>query len=453
MKRTRISPGLASVALVLPMGLSVNACAQQASDDVSDAEMAALGLPEAAPPRAESIGTTGRWFLETTFGYDRWRNWTFADAPPSPLRGRVSAQHSGRWALSPRWQAVLTSRVDIGYRYGRDGLHEIEPAYTLSEAYLGWEQRRLFVDIGRINDRTGVAYAYNPTDIFRSNSVVARVSDDPSLLRSTRLGVVGARAQYLLEDGSITLIVAPSVRSRPSTGLLSPRLENTNSDTRVMLRASRRISEQDHVEAVLAHQPGIGWQPGASVSTLWGDSVVVYGELLLTRERDIDERAAAWNPLAPYALLADRTRYRPRAAAGMSITFGRRYTLVVEGHQDSTALGADRLQDMARPQDPGSLQRYLRLREYASSSQSSLSRHYLFSRLAIAQPFGNNTSLAGFIRYNLDDDSSYLWLQAGFQRGSHAWSATIAAPVGRRSTEYGDLQASTTLLLTLAWTP
>ncbi|WP_295565512.1 hypothetical protein [uncultured Stenotrophomonas sp.] len=452
----RTFASLAAAASVLLMGPAVTACAQDAQGGASAAEMAALDLPEAlpqaTPAQAGDGRAAGKWSVEAAIGHDQWRDWTFADTPPDSLRGRLSTQYSGRWPLSSRWQAVLTNRVDISYRNGQGGLHGEDVAYTMSEAYLAFGQQRLFVDAGRMNDRTGVAYAYNPTDVFRSNSVVARVSEDPSLLRSTRLGVLGVRAQYIYDDGSLTLIAAPGVRTRPSRGVLSPRLENTNSDTRVMLRASRRLSEQSLIEGVLAHQPGVGWQPGGNVSTLWGDHAVVYGEVLFTRERGIDARSDAWDPLAPYASLRDRTHYRPRAAAGVSVALGQRYTLVVEGHHDATALDAKRLRAMAQPEDPAALLRYLRLRQYASDSQSPLSRRYLFSRLAVARPFGENTSLAGFVRYNLEDDSSYLWLQTGFQRGAFAWSATIAAPLGRRATEYGDLQASTTFLLTMEWT-
>jgi len=153
-----------------------------------------------------------------------------------------------------------------------------------------------------------------------------------------------------------------------------------------------------------------------------------------------------------YASSRDHTHYRPRAAAGASIALGQRYTLVVEGHHDATALDSKRLHALAQPEDPAALLRYLRLRQYAADSQAPLARQYIFTRLAVARPFGDNTSLAGFVRYNLGDDSSYLWLQSGFQRGALAWSATIATPLGRRATEYGDLQASATFLLTMEWT-
>lgn len=445
----------AVTASVLMLVLAAEARAQSVQgghDAASAEELAAFDLPEALPPQEAEQQGAGKWSIEAAIGHDQWRDWTFTADPPDAWRGRLSTQYSGRWPLSSRWQAVLTNRLDIGYRNGQGRLGADDVAYTMSEAYLAFGGQRLFVDVGRMNDRSGVAYAYNPTDIFRSNSVVARVSEDPSLLRSTRLGVLGVRAQYLYDDGSLTMIAAPGLRTRASGGVLSPRLENTNSDTRIMLRASRRLSEQSLIEGVVAHQPGVGWQPGGNVSTLWGDHAVIYGEVLFTCERDIDARSDAWDPLEPYASSRESTRYRPRAAAGASIALGQRYTLVVEGHHDATALDEKRLRALAEPENAAELQRYLRLRQYASDTQAPLARHYIFTRLAVARPFGDNTSLAGFVRYNLEDKSSYFWLQSGFQRGSLAWSATIAAPVGSRATEYGDLQASTTFLLTMEWT-
>ncbi|WOB47935.1 hypothetical protein NYR97_11585 [Xanthomonas hydrangeae] len=451
MKPYRICLRFFALALVLPfIGESV-AGAQETAIDIPQSEMAALDLAIETPAQADDTRAAGKWLVEAAVGHDRWRAWTFAGDRPDPWRGRVSGQYNSRWTLDSGWQAVLSNRVDVGYRNGQAGLHGEDVAYTLSEAYLAYGGQRVFVDVGRMNDRTGVAYAYNPTDVFRSNSVVARVSEDPSLLRSMRLGVVGVRAQYLHDDGSLTLIAAPGLRQRDSGGVLSPRFENTNSDTRIMLRASRRLSEQSLIEGVLVHQPGAGWEPGGNVSTLWGNHVVIYGELLLTRDRDIDTRSEALDPLAPYASPNGRTHYRPRTAAGMSAALGQRYTVVVEGHYDATALDGHRLEALGEPQDAAALARYLRLRQYAADSQSQLSRRYIFSRLSLARPFGESTSLAGFVRYSLEDDSSYLWLQAGLQRGAFSWLATVAAPLGRRATEYGDLQASNTFLLTMEW--
>lgn len=430
-------------------------CAQHV-DEAAEAEHAALELNRAAfgAPRVEKVPVRvdGKWGLEAALGYDRWRAWTFADAEPDPWRGRVSAFFRRRWKAGDGWSAVVSHRIDVGYRSGQQTLDSDDLAYTLSEAYVGHAGERLFVDLGRFNERAGVAYAYNPTDVFRTNAVVARVSDDPSLLRSDRLGVVGVRAHYLYDDGSVTLIAAPRLSRSVDDAALSTHLARSNSDTRVVVRASRRLSERTLIEAMALHQAGLGWQPGFSVSTLWGEHVVAYGESLLTREIDVDERSEAVDPEAPFAAPTRHTHFRPRASLGVNIAVGQRLTLVLEGHYDGTALDGDRLATLASPQDASELARYLQLRQYAADSQSQLARRYLFGRLAVLRPFGEETFLSGFVRHNLEDDSSYLWLQAGFTRDAFTWSATFAAPVGRRASEFGNLQASNTLLLTMEWT-
>ncbi len=440
---------------LLPAVSSAPLQAQQ-TDDANAAELAALDLdfaePADTPAEEQTERVDGKFGLEAALGYDRWRAWTFADAVPDPWQSRVSAQYRRRWTVGDGWSTVLDNRVDVAYRNRQDSLDSNDVAYTLSEAYVGYAGKRLFLDVGRFNERIGVAYAYNPTDVFRSNSVVARVSDDPSLLRSSRLGVVGLRAQYLYDNGSLNLIAAPRLSRNEDEDALSPHLARSNSDTRVMLRASRRLSEQSLVEAVALIQPGGGWQPGLNVSTLWGDHVVAYSESLMTREVDIDERSEAVDPTAPFAAPTPSTRYRPRTVFGISTAIGQRFTVVLEGQYDATALDRDRLAELGSPEDATELARYLRLRQYAVDSQSQLARRYLFARVAVARPFGENTFLTSFVRYNLEDDSRYFWLQAGLTRHAITWSATLAAPAGGRGSEFGDVQASNTLLLTMEWT-
>lgn len=421
--------------------------------DASADEMAALELA-APPPAAPATGRDGSatWGFEAALGHDTWRDWTFAGAPPQSLRSRLSAQVRGRTELSPHWTAVYMQRVDVDYRRGSGSLSAGNVSPTLSEAYLGYAGRRLFADLGRFNERLGVAYGYNPTDFFRHDAVVARASEDPTLLRSTRLGVVGARFQYIGDNGALALIYAPRLRRAPQDGALSPHLERSNSDTQWLLRMSRRLSERTLVEGLAYYREGTGWQPGMNLSTLVGQRTVLYTEWSMSREADVDVRADAVDPRAPHA--APRLRrgaYRSRLATGASVTLGRRVQAVLEAQYDGTGLDAQASRRLATPQTPAELRRYLRLRDYVTQSQSLLSRRYLFARLSLARPFGEKSSLSGFVRYNLDDRSRYLWLQAGRQFGSVDCSLTVAMPLGSRASEYGDVQARRTTLLTLEW--
>jgi hypothetical protein len=51
------------------------------------------------------------------------------------------------------------------------------------------------LEVGRINVRNGVALGFNPTDFFKTGSLVDQASLDPTVVRLNRLGTVMTRFQ------------------------------------------------------------------------------------------------------------------------------------------------------------------------------------------------------------------------------------------------------------------
>jgi hypothetical protein len=57
------------------------------------------------------------------------------------------------------------------------------------EGFVSWQPHDgIYLDLGRINLRSGAALGFNPTDCFKSRAVVEPLSADPSVLREDRLG-------------------------------------------------------------------------------------------------------------------------------------------------------------------------------------------------------------------------------------------------------------------------
>lgn len=451
-----MAPARVCVLLLAALSAVGWAAPPQSPGAAEAAEQAAFDIvvPEAAMEAVSAAGGGGSsavWNFEAAVGHDQWRKWSFADEVPESARGRLSAQFRGRWPLSQTWSAVYAHRLDIGYRLNSGPIDSDNVVSTPAEAYVSRTDSAWFVDVGRFNERVGVAYGYNPTDFFRHYAVVARVSEDPTLLRSTRLGVVGVRVQHIADNTSWVAIYAPPLRTRATDGVFSPHLERTNSDSQWLLRISRRLSEQSLVEAMAYHREGTGWQPGVNLSMLLGERTVLYGEWSMTREADVAARADAVDSDAPYSAPRLRGSYRSRAAIGTSVAIGQRVQAVLEAHYDGTGLDGAARRRLASPHDLPSLLRYLRLRDYVVGSQSLLSRRYLFGRLSVRKPFGENSSLSTFVRYNLEDRSRYLWLQVARNQGARSYALTIAAPLGDRATEYGDVPARATVLLTMEW--
>ncbi|UXI66190.1 hypothetical protein [Tahibacter amnicola] len=419
-------------------------------------ETAALDLapPESAMPDTdapEPANMALQGMLEWALGHDSWRPHTFAGPPPSHARGRFSAAIYVDRPLTDQVRGVFADRIDIGWRAGEGTPDADAITHTLKEAYLSIGAKDAFLDVGRFNERIGVAYAYNPTDIARRYAVVARPSDDPALVRSDRLGKVGIRAQRLWPDGSVVAVVAPRLRRSPSGAVLSPYIERSNSDTQAWVRASRRFGEATQAEALVHYDPASGAAWGMNLSTLSGESTVIYAEALATREGSLAQRALApRDPNAPFALPDVHDAYRLRASLGASITLTEKFSTALEWHYDGTAYDRQAWDTLANPQSVDQLRRYLQVRAYAVEAQDNLTRQYAFARAAWREPFGKDTALTAFTRANLADHSRYTWLQFARDLEHCSLTVTFAHAAGDRHTEFGDVPARTSLQVALS---
>ncbi len=453
---------LPACAALLGLAAAGTAGAQGAGTPPTAAEIDALGLglpqpAEPAPARADAApaaaGSRNSATLEAAVGRDAWRAETFAGEPPRQRRQRLSASGSIERRLGAGWLLRASDRIDIAWRAGEQTLDAEQVAHTLKELQLSWGSQQLFVDLGRFIERMGVAYAYNPTDLWRRHTVVARTSEDPSLARSERLGAVGLRVQWLWDGGSVVGLLAPQLQRRPGGGALSPHLERSNADTRGAVRVALRLGSATQAEALWQHDEASGSAWGANLSLLADERTVLHAEVLLTREAGIVERALATGmPEAPYRLAPLRAGWRPRAVAGATVTPWPELTLALEWHHDGTALGEAAWRDVASPTTLAGLQRYLRLREYAISAQDPLARNNLFARAALRDWPARGWGGSVLWRRNLEDRSSYHWLQLTHERGALALALTWAIARGAPRTEYGDSQARSNLQLAAIWT-
>lgn len=76
------------------------------------------------------------------------------------------------------------------------------PAFSVNEAYVEWEERRLKVRAGKQKILWGRADGVNPTDRFA-------VRDYTDLIDPERLGVAALRADLFLDGASLQLVAAP----------------------------------------------------------------------------------------------------------------------------------------------------------------------------------------------------------------------------------------------------
>lgn len=446
------SARLHMIPVLCALPLWAAACIAADDTELAAEEADALALPvpgeSSSPSRAPVLLWQGGG--EAAYGYDQWEAETFSRGTPPSERQRVSAHLYIDRRFDSDVHAVFADRIDVAWRSADGGPDSDDVAHTLKEAYLSIGGQERFLDLGRFNERLGVAYSFNPTDFGRRNTIVARPSEDPALVRSDRLGKVGLRAQFLWSGGSLLAGWSPRLRREPSSAPLSPYLERSNSDDEYWLRVGRRVGAATQIEGLAYYTPATGVAAGLNVSTLIGEQLVLFGEVLATPEAGLVERAMAVDPAAPYAQPLVRGSERARAALGASYSPTARFTAVLEWDYDGTALDAQEWEELANPVSLPTLQRYLSVRRHVLVSQDNLARQYGFLHLSLRDPLGPDTSISAFSRVNIQDHSIYHWLQLSRDFDGFSMALTVAHSAGRARTEFGDVEARNSAQLVIS---
>ena len=193
-----------------------------------------------------------RLYLENAFSASSERGDLSVPAPgpaPDDWQERLFFDVSKEWRLTDRLELKYSGRLNL--RFENDLIfptHE-NVINDLRELYLGWQPwDGTYLDLGRINSKSGVALGYNPTDYFRTRAVVEPLSADPTVLREDRLGTLMVQAQHLWQNGSLTAayvpkLYAPSpIYSNTDLPSFDPMLDRTNAHNRFLLKGSMYLS-------------------------------------------------------------------------------------------------------------------------------------------------------------------------------------------------------------------
>ena len=132
-----------------------------------------------SPPRS----ATQRNYLEDAFTLTPLRD-SLAIPYPSP----TPASWEDRLFLDSRDEWTLGNGVTVTYsgRFNLRAANDVAfPSHEsvrndLREAYVSWHpDDSTFIDLGRVNVKSGVAAGFNPTDFFRTRAVVEPLTADP----------------------------------------------------------------------------------------------------------------------------------------------------------------------------------------------------------------------------------------------------------------------------------
>jgi hypothetical protein len=291
------------------------------------------------------------------------------------------------------------------------------------EGYITWEMSAsTYLEVGRINVRNGMALGFNPTDFFKTRTLVGQASLDPSTIRQNRLGTLMARGQRIWDGGSASIAFAPkmyepsAIMSNDRLGV-DPRFDATNAANRVLGTLS--LDFVDFNPQVLGYFEHHRSKIGVNLSWPFGDAVIAYVEWAGGPETNLIARSFAYGqatgtlpPNAPLLLPTDTgTTFRNDIAAGASWTIASKITLNSEYHFHQAGFTHQDWRnwfDMgSSPTSPPAAASALwYIRGYASDQQEPMSRHQLFVRVSWPRAFVSELELGGFALVNLLDGST-----------------------------------------------
>ena len=410
-------------------------------------------------------------YLEDAFTLDSLRSVPVpAPPPPTPnwqellfldvrkewaLGGDASLTYSGRLNLLAQDETPFPTHEDVRHDF--------------REGFLTWQALPGdYLDLGRINLKSGVAAGFNPTDFFKTRSVVEPLSIDPAVLREDRLGTFLLEGQHIGEGVSLTLAFAPQLY-RPSPiytyatlPSFNPMFDRTNAHDRLLLKGSAELAEHVNPEALLYHE-GDRTELGANLAENVGQSTVLYAEWAGGRRASLIDDALRYGVdvgtipgNAPPVLPVDtRSYFQSDLSVGGSYTVSEIvFNLEYHFHQAGFS-----------PQDwhnwfaIGEAHAGLRpitselwyIRAYAQDQQEPMATHSAFLRADWQDAFIQKLELTAFTDVDLHDGSSVTQVTADYYL-SNAWTvgALAAAFLGGRRSDFGSLPEAASVIVKLA---
>ena len=394
--------------------------------------------------------------------------------PPTPdeaaLQGQLFLDVRRAWRLADKLNLTLSDRFTLRAERGLPFPSHENLVNDWREGYLSWEAMdELFLDFGRINLKSGVALGFNPTDFFKTRSVVEPLSSDPTVLREDRLGSVMARAQRVWAKGALMMVFAPALHAatpvyRNNTlKSFDPSLDRTNEHNRTLVKGNVELIDHWAPE-FLIYRDGSQTALGVNATQSLGQRAIGYLEWaggkrssLLYEGLSYGRKTGTLPPNGANTLPIDSTiRFRSDLALGASYTTDSKVTLNLEYHYSQSGFSAGDWKnwfDAGPSQTGGSFvpAQLWYIRAYALEQQHPVSRHYIFLRADRTDAFVRNLEITGFVNTNARDASAWAQVTAEYYL-SNEWTigGLVMASLGGRRSEFGSEAEVGTLLFKLA---
>jgi hypothetical protein len=422
---------------------------------------------EKAPAAKASTGARPKLHLEDAFAFATRPRTVAVPYPSTPfeLQNRTSLDVYLQWEPDRRLRFTLSDRLNVLEQDNAAFASRQTLRNDFREGYVTWEPApRSYLEIGRVNIRNGASLGYNPTDFFKTRTLVGQASLDPSALRQNRLGTLMVRAETIWEGGSSSVSFAPKLAApSPVVGAdplgIDPRFDATNAANRLLCTLGFDVA--DLSPQILAYFEDHRTKIGLNVTRPIGDAVVAYAEwaggpeaTLAARAVDYGRSTGTLPAAAPVLPPADGgSAFRSDAAAGASWTIAARVTLNAEYHFHQSGFTSRDWRNWfdigGAPGAPSAVTGELWLvRAYASDQQEPATAHQIFLRADWPRALMNELELSGFAFVNLLDGSVLGQLALDYYL-SDAWTLAAYASVsaGAARSERGSLPQLATGIL------
>jgi hypothetical protein len=415
-----------------------------------------------------------RIYLENAFTQTGQRGGLIVPSPqlsaPSPWQERVFLDVRKVWRLDERLNFSLSDRLNLRAQNDISLPNHENVINDFREGFLSWQPHDgIYLDLGRINLRSGAALGFNPTDVFKSRAVVEPLSADPSVLREDRLGTLMLETQYIGQGRALTVAVAPAlVRPSPiytDTNLLSfnPSIDRTNYHDRILVKGSFSAGNDFNPE-LLYYREGSQNKFGANLTRGLGQKVIAYAEWaggegtnLIDESLRYGRETGTLPANAPSAIPDDaNVHLQNDLSIGASYTTAKKITFNLEYHLHQAGFSRQDWNNwfnIGRGQPSTSLiaNELWYIRAYALDQQVPLARQSTFLRADWVDAFVPSLEITGFINTDLYDGSSLIQASADYYI-SRTWTigAQVNANVGSRHSDFGSLPQSVGALFKLA---
>jgi len=390
---------------------------------------------------------------------------------PAPTRNpnwqnRTSLDLDYNWQFDERIKFSLSDRLN-GYEGDTIPFPSNGSARNdFREGLLSYEVfPRTYLEAGRINLKNGIALGYNPTDFFKTRTMVDIVSIDPSALKEDRLGTVMVEGQRIWDEGTLTLAFAPRLQTETPllltpTASFNPLFGQTNSASRFLASLSYDIAGLN--PQALVFFDNVGTHVGVSLSKVMSSGVVAYVEWAGVPEADLTDRAVAFGkntgtlqggvPVVPQS--NSNVFFQNDLALGFSWTGSSKLTINLEYHFHQAGFsGADLNHWLSLGSANSTLaEEVWFIRQYAADQQEPLMQHEFFVRFDYPDVVPSKLNL-GAVAFVSPYDGSVLAQASAqyFLSRKLTLGAYLSGALGSPGSEKGSLPWTTSVVLRAVW--